>query len=122
MTPLQSTHTGIRRLAAVGLVVLLALVAAPAAQADALNDAKAKGTVGERRDGYLGVVSASAPAEAKTLVQSINSKRKQHYAKIAVQEGIDTAAVAARAGAKLRERAQPGQYVMGADGSWTRVK
>ena len=125
MTPLQPTRAGIRRrrrLAAVGLVALLALLAAPAAYADALNDAKAKGFVGERLDGYLGVVSPNAPADAKALVDSINARRKQHYAKIAGQEGIDTAVVAARAGAKLRERAEPGHYVMNPDGSWTQLK
>ena len=67
-----------------------------------------RASVGERPDGYLGVVSASAPADAKALADSINAKRKQHYAKIAGQEGIDTAAVAARAGAKLRQRAAAG--------------
>lgn len=125
MNPLQATRTPsprLRRLVAIGLTAMLALVAAPAAFADALNDAKAKGSVGERPDGYLGLVSANAPADAKALVSSINAKRKQHYAKIAASEGIDTAAVAARAGAKLRERAQPGHYVMGANGSWTQVK
>ncbi len=125
MTPLQPTRTGIRRLrrlAAVGLAALLALVAAPAAYADALNDAKAKGYVGERPDGYLGVVSSNAPADAKALVDSINAKRKQHYAKIAAKEGIDTVAVAVRAGDKLRKRAQPGHYVMTEGGGWTQVK
>ncbi len=125
MTPLQPTRAGIRRLrrlAAVGLAALLALVAAPAAYADALNDAKAKGYVGERSDGYLGVVSPNAPADAKALVDSINAKRKQHYAKIAAKEGIDTVAVAVRAGDKLRGRAQPGHYVMTEDGRWTPVK
>ena len=59
---------------------------------------------------------------ATALAASINAKRKEHYAKIAAQEGIDTAVVAARAGAKLRERAEPGHYVMNPDGSWTQLK
>ncbi len=125
MTPLKPTRTGIRRLrrlAAVALAASIALLAAPAAYADALNDAKAKGYVGERPDGYLGVVSPSAPADAKALVDSINAKRKQHYAKIAAKEGIDTVVVAVRAGDKLRERAQPGHYVMTKDGKWTQLK
>ena len=120
--PIRIAIPRLRRFAVVGLVALFALLAAPAAFADALNDAKAKGSVGERSDGYLGVVSARAPADAKALVDGINAKRKRHYAKIAAQEGIDTAAVAARAGAKLRGRAQPGHYVMGANGKWTQVK
>ena len=68
MTHQQSTRIAfprLRRFDVVGLVALSALLVAPPAFADALNDAKAKGSVGERSDGYLGVVSARAPADAK---------------------------------------------------------
>jgi uncharacterized protein YdbL (DUF1318 family) len=122
MTSPRPTRSGIRRLAAVSLAALLVLLVAASAQADALSDAKAQGSVGERPDGYLGVVSANATADGKALADSINAKRRQHYAKIAAKEGIDTAAVAARAGAKLRERAAPGHYVMAPGGSWTQLK
>jgi len=104
---------------AVGLAAaLLLFAAAPNAGAEDLDAARAAGWVGERPDGYLGLVGDSAPAAAKTLVEEINAKRKLKYAEIAKQNGTSTEAVAALMGAKLIERTPPGEYVMGADGRW----
>jgi uncharacterized protein YdbL (DUF1318 family) len=97
--------------------VLLLLAAPPGARADELDAAKAAGHVGERADGYLGVVSG-APASAKALVDSVNAKRRAKYAEIAKQNGTPVEAVAALMGEKLIDRAPAGQYVMGADGRW----
>jgi uncharacterized protein len=110
--------TGILRLCA--LVVLgLALAIAPA-QAGALEDAKAAGLVGERIDGYLGVVDSGAPASVKSLVDQINAERQAKYAEIAQKQGAPVEAVAQIAGKKLTERAAPGEYVMGANSQWQR--
>jgi len=106
---------------AVGLAiatVLLLVAGAPSARADELDSAKAAGQVGERPDGYLGVVSPSAQPAAKQLVEDVNAKRKAKYAEIAKQNGTAVDAVAALMGAKLIERTPAGQYVMGADGRW----
>ena len=108
---------------AVGLAiatVLLFVAGAPSARADELDSAKAAGQVGERPDGYLGVVSASAPASARALVDSLNAKRREKYAEIAKQNGTAVDAVAALMGEKLIDRTPPGQYVMGADGRWVK--
>ena len=48
--------------------LVLALAAAPVLAAD-LDGAKAAGQVGERVDGYLGLVDANAPADVKALVE-----------------------------------------------------
>ena len=105
------------------LLALLALAIAPgAARADALDEAKAAGYLGERYDGYLGVVNDKVPAAAKALAADINAKRKVHYGKIAAKEGTQVSAVAAIAGAKLVKNAPSGQYVMPSEGAgWTRV-
>jgi hypothetical protein len=97
---------------------VLFFAAAPSAWAQDLDAAKAAGWVGERPDGYLGVVSASAPPAAKQLALDINAKRKLKYAEIANQNGTAIDAVAALAGGKLIERTPAGQYVMGTDGRW----
>jgi uncharacterized protein YdbL (DUF1318 family) len=97
---------------------VLFLAAAPSAWAEALDAAKLAGQVGERPDGYLGLVSPSAPAAVKQLVDDVNAKRRAKYAEIAQQNGTAVEAVASLAGAKLIERTQAGQYVMGADGRW----
>jgi hypothetical protein len=104
-----------------GLVIaaaLLSLAAAPSAHADELDAAKAAGHVGERADGYLGVVSPGAPASAKALVEGVNAKRRAKYAEIGKGNGTPVEAVAALMGEKLLERTPAGQYVMGADGKW----
>ena len=106
-----------RALAAL-LLALLCLVLAPAAQASPLDDAKARGLVGERADGYVGVVDASAPADVKLLVEDVNRKRAHEYETIAKRNGTNATAVAALAGAKLVARAPAGQFVMDASGSW----
>ena len=108
--------TGILRLCA--LVVLGLALAIASAQAGALEDAKAAGLVGERIDGYLGVVDSGAPASVKSLVDQINAERQAKYAEIAAKQGAPVEAVAQIAGKKLIERASSGEYVMGADGSW----
>jgi uncharacterized protein YdbL (DUF1318 family) len=101
------------------VLVALGLWAAPAAAAS-LDQAKAAGQVGERIDGYVGVVDAGAPGDVKALVEKINAERKAKYAEIAQKQGAPVAAVAQIAGKKLIERAPKGEYVMGADGQWQR--
>jgi len=112
------TATAIRRLASCLLAIPLLLSAAPAAADVTIDQAKARGWIGERIDGYLGVVDPKAPAEAKALVENINAERRAKYAEIARRTGASGEAVAARAGAKLVERTPPGQYYLGADGRW----
>jgi len=98
--------------------VALLIAAAPSARAEELAAAKATGLVGERPDGYLGVVPVPAPPAARQLVGEINAKRKLKYAEIAKENGTAVDAVAALAGIKLVERTPPGQYVMDANGRW----
>lgn len=85
-----------------------------------LEDAKAAGLVGERIDGYLGLVDSGAPADVNRLVEQINAERRARYAEIAERQGAPVAAVAQLAGEKLIQRAGAGEYVMGADGRWRR--
>ncbi len=99
------------------IVLALGLLSGPASAAS-LDDAKAGGLVGERVDGYVGVVDGSAPGDVKALVDQINAGRKSKYAEIAQQRGTSVEGVAQIAGEKLVERAPAGQYVMAADGKW----
>jgi uncharacterized protein YdbL (DUF1318 family) len=102
------------RLAAMLLMLCTALPAA----AQSLDEAKAAGQVGERIDGYVGVVDANAPGEVRALVEQVNAERQKKYAQIAAERGTSVQAVAQIAGQKLIERAPGGQYVLGADGQW----
>jgi uncharacterized protein YdbL (DUF1318 family) len=106
----------------IAALLALALLAVPSggALADPLDDAKQAGSVGERPDGYLGLVDENAGAEVKALVAEINGKRRERYGEIAKRNGTKVEAVAALAGAKLVEKAPPGQYVMTTSGKWVR--
>ncbi len=107
-----------RWLAPIGALVLV-LAVGPVLAAD-LDGAKAAGYVGERVDGYLGLVDANAPADVKALVEQVNAGRREKYGEIASKRGVPVEAVAAQAGIKLIERAEPGHYVMDSTGSWKR--
>ena len=100
------------------LLFLAMGLAAPAA-AESIDAAKARGEVGERTDGYLGLVSGDAPAAVKQLVDDVNARRREKYATIAKKNGATLEAVAALAGRKLVERATAGEYVKTRAG-WTR--
>lgn len=105
-----------RWLAPISALVLI-LAAAPVLAAD-LDGAKAAGQVGERVDGYLGLVDESAPADVKSLVERVNAGRREKYGEIAAKRGVPVESVAAQAGAKLIQRAEPGHYVMDSSGRW----
>jgi hypothetical protein len=108
----------------IGIIALtaLALLAVPSGVvlADSLDVAKKAGSVGERPDGYLGVVATDAGPDVKALVKEINEKRKKSYSEIAKKRGATVEAVAALAGAKLVGGAPAGQYVMTKSGNWVR--
>jgi uncharacterized protein len=101
----------------IGAVLLMLCAALPAA-AQSLDEAKADGQVGERIDGYVGVVDASTPGDVRAMVDQVNAERRQKYAEIAAERGTSVEAVAQIAGQKLIARAPGGQYVLGADGQW----
>ena len=85
-----------------------------------LQDAKSAGWLGEQRDGYLGLVSASAPAEARKLMAEVNEARRQSYQEIAGKTGAELRAVEVLAAEKALQKTQPGNYIQAADGSWIR--
>ncbi len=114
----MSARARTRRRTLVAGLALALLPAARAVQAADLAQAKRDGLLGERIDGFVGVVQADAPAEIRALAEEINAKRRQEYARIAEREGVSVQAVAQLAGEKLIARAGPGEWVVGADGRW----
>jgi len=111
-----------RRLWMYGLLGLALMAFAGPAAASALDEAKAAGELGERWDGYLGLVKPDASPASQALAAEINQKRKAHYATIAAKNGATVEATAAIAGAKLVKGAPSGQYVMtSASSGWQRV-
>jgi uncharacterized protein YdbL (DUF1318 family) len=90
------------------------------ALAEDLAEAKRNGFLGERIDGYLGVVSANTPASVRAMAGEINAKRRAEYADIAKRQGVSVEAVGQLAGQKLINRAAAGEWVLGTDGEWRR--
>ena len=92
------------------------------AWAQSLADAKAKakkaGWVGERPDGYMGLVKPDTPVNIKKLVQDINAKRRERYLEIAKKNGTKLEAIQVIVGAKLIKRARPSDYIMNSAGKW----
>ncbi len=100
-------------------LALLLLVAMPLQAAD-LASAKQAGWLGEQSNGYLGLVNPKAPADVKQLMKSVNSKRLQHYKRIASRNGIPLVQVEQMAGRKAIQKSAPGAYIRLASGSWKR--
>lgn len=97
---------------------LLVSTMAFSAWAISLSDAKKQGLVGEMPNGYLGVVVDSA--EAKSLVASVNKKRKSIYMNLARKNKITMQQVTALAGEKALAKTQSGHFIKNAAGQWVK--
>lgn len=90
------------------------------AYAISLDDAKAKGLVGESSSGYLGIVTSSPSSEVKQLVNQINNKRKALYQQKAGNAGVAMDVMEQRTGQRLQEMTPAGQYIQDGNGRWVR--
>jgi len=111
----------IRRTAlALGAAMLtLGMLAGPAqAQRDPAYDAaRAAGRVGEKTDGYLGIVSGG-DATLRKMVDDINIKRRAVYAQRAQAANATLEEYAFTAGCLAISRTAPGEKYQAPDGSW----
>ena len=109
----KSVFTGLVALAAIGLVVTPAM-----AQRDpAYAAARESGRIGEKTDGYLGIVGNADPA-LQRLVDDINIKRKAVYMQKAGEKKATPEAFALTSGCEAIARTVPGEKYMAPDGSW----
>lgn len=99
-------------------IVLLALVTSVVFAAD-LDQAKRDGLVGERADGYLGLVVESAAPDVVALVTEVNTKRKAEYQRIAAANNLTMEQVQALAGKKTIELTRKGDWIL-INGGWQR--
>ena len=101
-------------------LVLLMLIITPAAFAQSLEEAKATGLIGEKRDGYIGLVQGSAPTAVVSLVENVNRQRRERYQQIARENGISVDQVAQLAFNKAVEATRSGHFLEDANGRWVR--
>lgn len=110
--------TRIAMLAAAGALAAGAIAVPALAQRDpAYAAARADGSVGERINGYLGIVGTATP-ELQRLVDDINNQRRQVYAERAQAEGATLEQYALTAGCLAIARTVPGEKYQAPDGSW----
>ena len=103
----------------VAAALAVAGLAAPAlAQRDpAYASARASGRVGEKIDGYLGVVSGGNAA-LQAIVNDINIKRRAVYAEKAKAASATLDEYALTAGCQAIIATSPGEKYQAPDGSW----
>ena len=94
------------------------LATAAYAQRDpAYEAARSTGAVGEKMDGYLGIVGTGTP-ELRRLVDDINIKRRAVYAERAQAANATLEEYAITAGCIAIARTVPGEKYQAPDGSW----
>ena len=97
---------------------LLLVLLVPTAFAITLQEAKEQGLVGEQRDGYIGIVVNTAPADVAALIRDINGQRRQRYQQIAQQNNISVEQVGALAYERAVAATRAGHYIQNTGGSW----
>lgn len=102
------------------LLLACMLLLVPMSFALTLQEAKNEGLVGEQRNGYVGLVMESAPAEVMALARDVNNQRRELYQQIARQNSLTVEQVAALAFEKAVEATPAGQYLQDASGAWVK--
>ena len=109
-------------LAKAGLLGLTALALAVPTAASAQRDpayaaARGSGQIGEKTDGYLGVVGSQSQA-IRDLVADINIKRRANYTQRAQAQSATIEEYAFTQGCVLINRTQPGEKYQAPGGAW----
>src|SRR6185369_7272005 len=86
------------------------VLAQSAAAKAAVDQAKARGAVGEQGDGYLGFVAASTDPTLAAAVAEINAGRMQVYRDTAMRTGVTPEAAGQATAQQLFARLPAGQY------------
>jgi uncharacterized protein len=103
--------------AALGALALALAVPAQAQRDPAYDSARASGQVGERTDGYLGIVGGG-DARLRKLVDDINIKRRALYAQKAQAANATLEEYAFTAGCLAIARTAQGEKYQAPGGAW----
>ena len=106
-------------LLAVSLAAVAPVAAAHAQDADVIAEATSDGRIGERYDGYLGIVALASPA-LRRQVAAINIRRRSLYSSLATSRGATPQEVGVAAACTLLGRVEVGGYYLLATGVWQR--
>ncbi|HXG81864.1 MAG TPA: YdbL family protein [Sphingomicrobium sp.] len=104
----------------VALVALAVAAPVPAQDPAAILQARRAGLIGERYDGYLGVVRPIS-AQLRSQVSAINIRRRALYSDLAARKGVSPEEVGITAACSLLRRIGVGEYYLPGQGGWQRV-
>jgi len=93
------------------------LAGAAWARDPAYEAARAAGQIGEKMDGYLGIVGAATP-DLRAMVDDLNIKRKAVYAQKAQAQHATVEEYAFTSGCLLIAQTKPGEQYQAPNGSW----
>lgn len=79
-----------------------------------------QGVVGERADGYLGLVTGTAEPAVQRKVNEINVKRRALYERLARETGTTLEEVGYVTGEKQIAKTPSGAFYMNSSGDWVR--
>ena len=114
MNPVRKLALGV----AAALIVAGGVSTDAHAQRDpAYANARAQGEVGEKMDGYLGIV-VRPTSDLQRMVNDINIKRREVYAERAKAANATLEEYALTAGCLAIARTVPGEKYQAPDGSW----
>ena len=103
----------------IAAALIASALATPAlAQRDpAYAAARAAGQIGEKPDGYIGIVGAASP-DLRRVVEDVNIKRRAVYAERAQTQHATVEEYAFTSGCKLIAQTEPGEKYMTPTGAW----
>lgn len=87
----------------------------------AIVTARHSGQIGERFDGYLGLVTSNVSPELRRQVGAVNIRRRALYSKLAARKGVTPEEVGITAACSLLRRIGAGEYYLLGQGGWRRL-
>lgn len=97
-----------------------AVLCISSAHALSLQDAKSKGLVGERTDGYVGYVAKPPTEEIKSMVKMVNNMRREKFRETAKNNDISIENVGILFYQRAVEETKSNQYYQDSKGDWTK--
>jgi uncharacterized protein YdbL (DUF1318 family) len=110
-----------RFLAVLALASVAVPTSAPAQDPAAIVAAKRAGLIGERYDGYLGLVNPNVSADVRRQVAALNIRRRSLYSNLAARKGVSPEEVGITAACSLLRRIGVGEYYLLGQGGWQRA-
>jgi uncharacterized protein YdbL (DUF1318 family) len=125
---LANIGRAVSRLLVMLAIIVTAIAAAPpqagaadlAAAKVVVDQAKAQGTLGEQSDGYLGLVTGSAPPDVVAAMQAINAGRSEAYAQTSQKTGVTPQAAGEATALQLFDKVPAGQFIRPAGSGWVK--